>query len=391
MSIEFNGCSYPTVGVEWELQLVDPVTLDLIDGILPLMEFFPDTDFVKPEYIQSCVELTSCVAENSDEAVEHIRQTLANVLQRCSELEMSVCGAGTHPFCRRLALITPRPRFMQMERNAGHLAHTQITFSTHVHVGMRSGDEAIHSMSNLIPALPAFIALSANSPFWRGHETGHAAYRHRILAAAPNYGLPVAFRDWADFDNFSGIAIKSGLIKHFKDIHWDIRPHPDFGTIEIRTMDAASDLQTLHALVAFARSMVVCMARSTQEEVTRVIPLDLPRWIQKENCYRASHLGLDATFIYNKDGEQRPLRGLIKDLIDFCGPVANDIGESQHLALAKQILVGKPGYSRQMDAYITSGSARAVTESLGARLQQSFGPVRPLQQTKSSYVDSGAL
>ena len=172
--MEFNGCTEPTVGVEWELQLVDAETLDLYNGILPLMEFFPDTEFVKPEYIQSCVELTSCIAETSDVAVAHIRQTLAKILQRSRELEMSICGAGTHPFCRRLALITPTPRYRRLKKNTGVLAHTQIAFSTHVHIGMRSGDEAMRAMSHLIPALPAFIALSANSPLWRGHKTGHA-------------------------------------------------------------------------------------------------------------------------------------------------------------------------------------------------------------------------
>ncbi len=366
--MEFKCCSEPTVGVEWELQLVDVETLDLFDGILPLMEFFPDTEFVKPEYIQSCVELTSCVANNSDEAVAHIRQSLAQILQRCRDLEMSVCGAGTHPFCRRLALITPTPRFMRIEKNAGYLAHRQITFSTHVHIGMRSGDEAMRAMSHLIPALPAFIALSANSPFWRGHQTGYAAYRHRILAAASQYGLPVAFRDWADFENFHNAALKSGMIRHLKDIHWDIRPHPDFGTIEIRTMDAASDLQTLCALVAFARAMTVSMARAEPDEVGRVLPLELPAWIEKENCYRASHCGLNAEIIYNEKGESRPLRGLIEELINFCEPVAHDIGESKNLELTRQILTDEPGYSRQLETYAESCSMHAVAENLKSRL-----------------------
>jgi carboxylate-amine ligase len=366
--MEFNGCTEPTVGVEWELQLVDAETLDLFDGILPLMEFFPNTDFVKPEYIQSCVELTSCISITSDAAVAHIRQSLAQILQRCRELEMSVCGAGTHPFCRRLALITPTPRFMRLEKNAGHLAHRQITFSTHVHIGMRSGDEAMRAMSHLIPALPAFIALSANSPFWRGHKTGHAAYRHRILAAASQYGLPVAFRDWADFDNFHNAALKSGMIRHFKDIHWDIRPHPDFGTIEIRTMDAASDVQTLGALVAFARTLTVSMAHAELEEVSRVLPLELPAWIEKENCYRASHCGLNAQIIYNEKGEYRPLRGLIEDLISFCEPVAHDIGESKNLELTRQILIDDPGYSRQLETYAKSRSTHAVVENLKSQL-----------------------
>ena len=366
--MEFNGCTEPTVGVEWELQLVDAETLDLYNGILPLMEFFPDTEFVKPEYIQSCVELTSCIAETSDVAVAHIRQTLAKILQRSRELEMSICGAGTHPFCRRLALITPTPRYRRLKKNTGFLAHTQIAFSTHVHIGMRSGDEAMRAMSHLIPALPAFIALSANSPLWRGHKTGHASYRHRILATVPSFGLPVAFHDWADFVGFYKAALKSEMIRHFKDIHWDIRPHPDFGTLEIRAMDAASDLPTLHALVAFARTLAVCMARASPEEVRRVLPLELPVWIEKENSYRASHNGLAAEYIYNEHGEHRPLRGLIKDLLDFCQPVDGDIGESRNMEPVRQILTDGAGYSRQLETYSKNHLARAVVEDLKSRL-----------------------
>ncbi len=366
--MEFNCCSEPSVGVEWELQLVAAQSLDLFDGILPLMKFFPDTEFVKPECIQSCVELTSCIADTSETAVKHIEQSLSRTLQRCSELEMSVIGAGTHPFCRRLALITPTERYMRIEESAGYLAHTQITFSTHVHIGMRSGNEAMRAMSRLIPALPAFIALSANSPFWRGHETGHAAYRHRILAAARNYGLPVAFRDWSDFKGFYRAALKSGMIRSFKDIHWDIRPHPDFGTLEIRTMDAASDLQTLRALTAFARVMTVCMARAEEDEVSRVLALELPAWIEKENCYRASQCALNAEIIYNKKGDHRPLRGLTEDLISFCEPIAEELGESKNLGLARQILLAEPGYTRQLEIFSENRSTAAVTKDLESRL-----------------------
>ena len=121
---------------------------------------------------------------SSADAIIDVRDTLLRALQRCEELQMGLCSAGTHPFCRRLALITPLPRYQKVESDAGILSHTQITYSAHVHVGMASGDEAMHVMSRLIPAVPVFMAMSANSAFWRGHDTGHAAYRHRILAAA---------------------------------------------------------------------------------------------------------------------------------------------------------------------------------------------------------------
>jgi carboxylate-amine ligase len=369
--MDFRPCKYPTVGVEWELQLVDSKTLDLFNGILPLMEFFPDAEHVKPEYIQSCVELTSCTARTSDEAINHISHTLAHTKQRCSELEMDVCGAGTHAFCRQLALITPTPRYLRLKQDAGHLAHRQITFSTHVHTGMRSGDEAIRAMSHLIPALPAFIALSANSPFWRGYETGHAAYRHRILAASPYYGLPVAFQDWAGFQEFYRAAVKAEMIRHPKDIHWDIRPHPAFGTIEIRTMDAAADLRTLRALTSFARVMTVCMASRPARDIGRVIPLELPLWIRKENCFRAAHHGLNANFIFDDKGNHRPLRGLIEQILDFCQSTADELGESGNFRLCWEILSDGPGYMRQLGVYAKSHSARAVVRSLRDQLCES--------------------
>lgn len=369
--MDFNRSPEPTVGVEWELQLVDTKTLDLYNGILPLMEFFPEAKHVKPEYIQSCVELTSCVAKTSDEAVRHISNTLIHIKQRCQELEMDVCGAGTHAVCRELALITPKPRYLRLKQDAGHLAHRQITFSTHVHTGMRSGDEAIRAMSHLVPVLPAFIALSANSPFWRGYKTGHAAYRHRILAASPYYGLPVSFQNWAGFEKFFNAARKSGVIRRIKDIHWDVRPSPVFGTVEIRTMDAVGDLQTLRALTAFARVMTVCMARASTGEVSRIFPIDLPRWIIKENCYRASHHGLNAMFIHDEQGNSRPLRGLIEDLIDFCQPTAVVIGEGRNLERCRKILIDGPGYVHQLKVYAASHSARTVVESLRDQLLES--------------------
>jgi carboxylate-amine ligase len=366
--MEFNASPRPTVGIEWELQLLDPDTLDLSPGIMPLMEFFPNANFVKPEYIQSCVELNSCIAENSDEAIAHIERSLTKTLQRCAELNMQACGSGTHPFCRRLALITPLPRYERIEKDAGHLAHTQITFSTHVHVGMNSGDEAIRVMSRLVPALPAFIALSANSPFWRGHETGHAAYRHRILAATPSYCLPPPLHSWGEFSDFMDAAVRSGMVHAIKDIHWDIRPHPDFGTVEIRTMDAASDLTTLHALVSFVRCAVLAFRDASKDEVTGILPYELPEWIARENCYRAAHHGLAANYIVDIDGNIRPLSDIIEHVMEFCRPAAEQYGETIGLDLAAKLLSGVPGYERQLQAFERNKSPRDVVHMLADTL-----------------------
>jgi len=375
--MEFNPSPRHTVGVEWELQLLDALTLDLVDGIVPLMEFFPNTTFVKPEYIQSCVELNSQISENSQEAMKHLEQLLAGVLHQCARLDMTVCGAGTHPFCRRLALITPSPRYQRMAKQEGLLGHNQLTFSTHVHIGMASGDEAIYAMGHLTSALPAFVALAANSPYWRGHDTGHAAYRQRILAATGSYGLPPRFRDWREFNQFLSAAHKSGMITQFKDIHWDIRPHPDFGTLEIRAMDAASDLHTLHGLVAFARCMAVCMANSHADDLELLLPFTLPGWIERENYYRASHHGLDAELIYDASGSHRPLRDVLLELIDLCGPVAAELGEVEGLQIAREIVTGLAGCEHQRQVYAQAHSARAIAQQLAVTISALEGAKKP--------------
>jgi len=362
--MQFSSSPRNTVGVEWELQLLDPESLDLSDGIVPLMEFFPAAEYVKPEFIQSCVELNSCVADNSDAAVGHLQATLTKLVQRCTELGMGLCGAGTHPSSRRLALITPLPRYKRMLDFGGYLAYTQITFSTHVHVGLSSGDEAMRAMSRLIPVMPALLALSANSPFWRGHDTGYAAYRHRILAAAPTYGLPTRFPDWATFDEFLAAAKKASMIETFKDIHWDMRPHLDFGTLEVRVMDSASDVKTLHGLVAFARCLVLRAAHAAEEEIASVFPPELPYWCEKQNRFRASLRGLDAEYIVNADGTYRPMRDVITDLLDFCEPIAADIGEATGLRIAREVLQGKPAYEKQLDAYKRDDTARSIVQML---------------------------
>jgi len=362
--MEFSPSPSHTVGVEWELQLLDSETLDLSNGIVPLMEFFPDAEFVKPEFIQSSVELNSCIAGNSNEAIEHLRRSLRALLARCAELEMSLCGDGTHPFGRRLALITPMPRYRRIEKASGYLAHTQITFSTHVHIGMESGNQAMLVMSRMVPALPALIALSANSPFWRGHETGHAVYRQRILAATPSYGLPTVFPDWESFSEFLEVAQRGGMIRSFKDIHWDIRPHPDFGTLEIRVMDSASNLRSLHGLVAFTRCLALRLAEVSRREFAGILPENLPHWILRQNRYTASLRGFDADCIVDRRGTLRPLRDMLRELLDFCAPVAEDLGETEGLKVAESMLDGRCGYEAQVDAYRENRSARAVVEML---------------------------
>lgn len=209
--MRFSASPALTVGLELELQLLDADSLDLADGIVPLLELVPGRRGVKPEFIQHTVELVTPPCRSCDELSRHLGALLSVVHERAGSLGMRLAGAGTHPFSRRRALITPLPRYIGMAKRAGFLARTQLTWGTHVHIGMPDGDTAVRVMSALRPMLPVLIALAANSPFLHGVDTGFASYRHRILAATRSYGLPPDFRSWADYARLLAMAHRAGV------------------------------------------------------------------------------------------------------------------------------------------------------------------------------------
>jgi carboxylate-amine ligase len=234
-----------------------------------------------------------------------------------------------------------------MKSDVGIVGRNQLTFATHVHVGVPSGNMAMFIMRHLIPCLPVLLAVAANSPFWRGHETGYASYRHCILAASMNYGLPPYFEDWDDFVRFFHMAQRAEVFSSFKDIHWDIRPHPDLGTVELRIMDAASTVQTAVALAAFARSLAVYLMDHVSTDLADWPVRRLPRWIEQINRYQASHRGLDASYIADAQGDLRPLRDLATELMTLIKPIAQRIGEAQGIAHLEAFLEQGPGHERQ--------------------------------------------
>ncbi|SDY74028.1 YbdK family carboxylate-amine ligase [Nitrosomonas sp. Nm33] len=251
--MEFIPSKPLTVGVELELQLLDKENLSLINGIGSLLECFPESPYIKQEFIQNTVEVISKVGENTAEVHEHLAQLVKEVKQTCFTLGMELCAAGTHPFDKELALFTPLPRYLRMEKDTGYLGHAQITFSTQVHIGVKGTAEAIYLMRALKAYLPLLIALSASSPFWRGYDTGFVSYRLRILAASRSYGIPPSFNDWHQLMDFYKASQNAGMIQTINDIHWDIRVRPQWGTVEVRVMDAQPTITESMQLASFIR------------------------------------------------------------------------------------------------------------------------------------------
>lgn len=366
--MEFTPSAGSTLGVEMELQLLDAETLDLRDEILPLLESLAETSHVKPEVTQNTVEVVSKVCRNTVELEQHLTAVSLELLDKSRQLGLRLCGAGTHPFGRQLTLITPRPRYLGMEEQAGFRLHSQTTFATHVHIGMSSGDEAIALMRALKPYLPLLIAVSANSPFWRGFDTGCASYRQRILAATRSYGVPPSFNDWAEFCHFFETTQRAQVFETINDIHWDIRPRPRFGTLEVRTMDQQATVADVVALAGFVRVLIEWLRRMAGGSSPGV-PRDLRWWINKENHFQASRLGLDARYIADDQGRVRPLRAVWEQVYAEIEPVAAELGESSRLAHLRRRIETGLGYERQRDCYRERASMRAVTLALAEEFE----------------------
>ena len=362
MTVAFKPSPGPTIGMEMELQLVDPVSFDLVDEALPLLEFFPDRRYVKPELIQNTIEVASKPCQDVSSLLRDLRERVGSVVNRGEGLGVRLCGAGTHPFSQRLALITPLPRYLAIEKAFGLISHTQITFATHVHVGVDSGDEAVRLMSQLRPYLPLLIALSANSPYWRGHETGFAAYRHRILASSRTYGMPPDFPAWDAFERFLQTSIRAGMFESVHDIHWDIRPRPHLGTVEVRIMDAQSSVAEAVALASFIRALVAFLqaTRATEEEAGPC--RSSLWWAQKDNCFNASRRAMDARFILDETGATRELRDVLQETLELVADFAHDVVESQFLGGLSRVIAHPPCQS-QLDTG-RAGSLKGVVHAL---------------------------
>lgn len=367
--MEFIPSKPLTVGVELELQLLNKENLDLINGIQPLIKRYPDCPYIKPEFIQNTVEVTSIIGSNVAQVHKHLASITKELKQACVELGMELCAAGTHPFGKQLALFTPLPRYQEMEKTVGYLGHTQITYATHVHIGVQNPEEAIYLMQAFKAYLPLLIALSASSPFWRGYDTGFVSYRHRILAAGRSFGIPPTFDNWLQFNEFYYASQRAGIINTINDIHWDIRPRPHFGTVEVRVMDAQPTLTEAMQLASLIRVLAAYLLQQ-QETCTRDLPHALPWWIEKDNHYTATRLGLDANLIIDKKGAFRPIFEIWQALQDEIKPYASRIGESLYFEqLAKRIEQQNISYRQQRKIYQQTDSFENVVLALIQELE----------------------
>jgi len=368
----FRASDMNAIGLEIEMQLLDSNSLDLSEGIMRLMDFYPGDGCIKPEFIQNTVEICTPVCHTIEDLDRELRGRVLDLQKHCHQLGMTLCAAGSHPFNRSLASITPMPRYLEQAAREGFTSHTQITFATHVHLGMRSGEEAIHLMHAIKRYLPLLIAVSANSPFWRGYDTNYAAYRHHVLAATRSYGIPPSFSSWKEFARFLCVTRKAGIFRSVNDIHWDIRPRPQLGSLEIRVMDAQPCVSDAVALAAFIQAIVAWLRENSHHgRDNRSEPI--AEWVARDNHYQAAHYGLQAIYYDHEKDTKSPMLEHFEESTLMIDDIMHSMKLEKYFDHLKKNVAASGGAAFQREVYRKTGSFYAVMAALVDRLNKDIG------------------
>jgi carboxylate-amine ligase len=374
--IDFHPSDEPTLGVEWELALVDRHTRDLSNNAAHLFARtkarMPDPGRLHQELLRNTVELVTGVCHTVDEAMGDLRSSLAPVVRACDELGIDLYGGGTHPFASwTQQQLSPGHRYEELINRTQWWGRQMLIWGVHVHVGLPVQERVMPVLSGLLTYYPHLQALSASSPIWAGVDTGYASNRALMFQQLPTAGLPFQFENWQQFEAFAADQLTTGVIDELSEIRWDLRPSPKLGTLENRICDGVSTFEDLAAIVALAHCLVVDLDEraAAGEQLTT-----LPPWHVQENKWRAARYGLDAIVILDAASNERLVTDDLTDLLRRLEPVAARLGCSAELASVATILDRGASYQRQRAvADRTGGDLVAVVDSVVRELRESLG------------------
>jgi carboxylate-amine ligase len=301
------------------------------------------------------------------EARSDLEATLADVTPVVEARGLRLVCSGTHPFSPWSAQdISPDARYHRLVEQMQWPARRLAIFGIHVHVGVRSPDKVITIANALSGYIPHFLALSASSPYWLGRDTGLASSRSKIFEGLPTAGLPQQFGSWEEFETFMDTFIAAGSISSIREVWWDIRPHPDFGTVELRICDGIPTLSEIATVAALSQCLVDWHDTLIDRGYTPPCP---KAWIVRENKWRAARYGTDARLIVDDAGSVRPLQEVLTELVEELMPVGRRLGCADELAGTSRILAGGPSYVRQRALLADGAGLPDVVDSLAEELR----------------------
>jgi carboxylate-amine ligase len=368
VAIAWTPSSGPTLGIEWEVQLIDAQTrllrqdAGLVLAGLRGLEESGEHPKMRHELMQSTVEVVTGICGTVAEAKADLAMTIKELQRTAEPHGIVLAGAGTHPLSDwRDAKMAPSQRYSELVEQIQWPARRLQTMATHVHIGLRDADRAMPIVNALAVYLPHLLGLTASSPYWSGIDTGLASCRSVVFGALPNTGPPPGLPDWKSFEDYMDTQLRAGTIRTIKEVWWDVRPHPDFGTIETRIADAVPTFREVGMLAA----IVQCLVQLFDAQLDRGYQLPVrPSWVTRDNKWRATRYGLDAVVITDASGATAPLRDEVFELLRDLEPVAWRLGCVEELAVASEVLEYGASSERQRAAHAADADLTSVVDAL---------------------------
>jgi carboxylate-amine ligase len=361
-----------TVGIEEEYMLLDPAGYDLVSGVEELLTEAAEGELanrLKPELMQCVLESGTIVCDDIPAAATDLRLIRQYVAHQARTHKMRLGAAGTHPFSLfENQKITARDRYRALVEMLQYVARRELVFGMHVHVAVPSPEACLAVMEGVLIELPVLLALSANSPFWRGDYTGLASSRAMIFSAFPRSGLPPRFSDYNDYAEAVGFMEATGAIGDYTHLWWDVRPHPRFGTLELRVMDCQTRVEDAIGLAAY----VQCLVKLLLDRYDDGQVLSYHRMLLAENKWLALRYGLDAPLMDLAAGKRvkNAARTLAKRRLRELRPIARSLGCVEELARIDWILENGNGADRQRQVWNANRDIAEVAEEIASAAER---------------------
>ena len=358
--IKFNSSPKPTIGVEIELQLVDENNLDLKNVASKVLADVDKKfkDNIKCELIESMIEINTNICQNIEDVEKDINNTLIHLEDILKNYKTLLNCTSLHPFALgKNQIVTDNPRYKRIMKDLQIVGKRFITQGLHVHIGINNCEKAIYVNNVLRMYLPLLLALSTSSPFFEGEDTGLYSYRTKLFEALPLAGMPDHLNDWNHFENLTERLQNAGIIKSVKDLWWDVRPHPGFGTVEIRVCDIPINFKEILSLVALIQALVVTLEKTDFYSDTHIQILQSNKW-------QAVRYGLEGIFVDPKTIQKITMRKAIENLYTLVEPAFNSLSSVKYAKTIEVILNQGTGTTKQRKLYNSSNDFNYMLKSL---------------------------
>ncbi|WP_433955652.1 glutamate--cysteine ligase [Janibacter indicus] len=370
--IEFIPSDGPTLGVEWEIALVDGKTLDLVPLADSVVEPLAAQDGLAPkvhrELLTNTVELVTGICRDVPEVVADLSDSLSRLRGVTDGLGLELISAGTHPFARwESQQVSEGERYATLIDRTRWWGRQMVIYGVHTHVGVTHRDKVLPLLGGMLSYAPHLQALAASSPWWGGVPTDYASNRALLFQQLPTAGLPFQFETWAEYERYVDDLLVTGVIDELKEVRWDLRPAPHLGTLKVRVCDGVPTLHEIAALTALTQCLLVHLDDRLTDGGT--IPT-LPPWHVQENKWRTARYGMDAIIILDSRNRERLVTDELHDLLERLTPIARRLGCERELAGVEDIIRAGASYQRQLataDAH--GGDLVEVTRSLVAEMR----------------------